>query len=140
MAAIFSMEMTGRIYFSFPPSRNSMMVSGTKMISDTSLVTNMEQKKTPKIRNREREVIRFRLDARPTRGRRTFSCLNPSRTHSIIRRVPRVCQSISSISCAEGGVMMRAIPAARRDNVSISSFFRKLNIFFIRFCPFRGKL
>ena len=113
------------------------MVSGTKMISDTSLVTNMEQKKTPKIRNRDREVIRFRLEASPTRGRRTFSCLNPSRTHSIIRSVPRVCQSISRISCAEGGVMISAIPAARRDSVSISSFFRKLRILFITFIPFR---
>ena len=37
--------------------------------------------------------------------------------------------------------MISAIPAARRDSVSISSFFRKLKIFFITtFIPFRSAL
>ena len=108
-----------------------MMVSGTKMIRETSLVTNMEEKKTPKIRNREREAMRFRLPARLTSGRRTFSCLKPSSTHSIIRSVPRVRQSMFPTSSAEGGVMTIATAAASRDRVSIISFFRKPRTRFI---------
>ena len=124
MAAMFSMEITGRMYCSFPPSRNSRMVSGTKMISDTSLVTNMEEKNTPKTRKSDSEVIRFSRPARLTRGRRRFSCLKPSSTQSIISSVPSVCQSMSRTSCGEGGVMIRAMAAASRDRVSIISFFR----------------
>ena len=91
----------------------------------------MEEKKTPKTRNRDREAIRFRPPARLTRGRRRFSCLKPSRTHSIIRSVPRVRQSISRSSRGEGGVMTSAASAASRDSVSIISFFRKERIRFI---------
>ena len=94
------------------------------MISDTSLVTNMDVKNTPNTRNRDRVVIRFIREARRTTGSSTFSRLKPSRTHSIISRVPRVRQSMSRISCGVGGVTTRAIAAASTDRVSISSFFR----------------
>ena len=52
IAAIFSIEMTGRIYGSFAV-RKRRIVSGTKTISDTSFVTNMEEKNTPKIKKNE---------------------------------------------------------------------------------------
>ena len=135
MAAMFSMEITGRMYFSLPPLRKSRIVRGTKMISDTSLVTNMELKNTPKIRKRERLVIRFSPPASRTRGRRTFSCLKPSSTQSIIKRVPRVRQSMSFSSRAEGGVISRAIPAASSERVSISSFFKNPSSCFITVSP-----
>lgn len=53
IAAIFSIEMTGRIYGSFFAVRKRRIVSGTKTISDTSFVTNMEEKNTPKIKKNE---------------------------------------------------------------------------------------
>ena len=53
IAAIFSIEMTGRIYGSFFAVRKRRIVSGTKTISDISFVTNMEEKNTPKIKKNE---------------------------------------------------------------------------------------
>ena len=45
MAAMFSMEMTGKMYFSLSPFLNKRIVRGTKIISDTSFVTNIDVKK-----------------------------------------------------------------------------------------------
>ncbi len=100
------------------------------MISDTSLVTNMDVKKTPNIRKRERATIVFNLEASPMTGRRTFSFLNPSRTQSIIRSMPRVCQSMSFISPHVGGVIKSEMIAAMTARVSINSFFKNPSIFF----------
>ena len=133
MAAMFSMEITGRMYFSLPPPRKVIMVSGTKIISETSLVTNMEVKNTPKIKNSESAVMRLSPEAKRTMGISTFSCLKPSSTQSIISRVPRVCQSMSRSSCVLGGVMNSAAIAAAADTVSMSSFLRNPVIVFISF-------
>ena len=135
MAAMFWKVRTGRIYFSLPAALKSRIVSGTKMIRETSLVTIMEVKKTPKTRNRVRVVIRFIRAARQIRGRKMFSFLNPSRTHSIISSVPSVRQSISPSSRAEGGVMIIAATAASKDRVNIISRFKNPKIFFINPLP-----
>jgi hypothetical protein len=89
------------------------------------LVTNIEVKKTPKIRKSDRDVIRLSREATPASGRSTFSRLKPSSTQSIIRSVPRVRQSMSRSRAFVGGVMISAAAAASRESVSISSFFRK---------------
>ena len=112
------------MYFSFPAAPNSRIVSGTKMISETSLVTNMDVKKTPKTRNSVSVVIRFIRAARRISGRKIFSFLKPSSTHSIISRVPSVRQSISRSSRSDGGVMIKATTAASSDSVSIISFLK----------------
>ena len=136
MAAMFWNVSTGRIYFSFPAPLNSRIVSGTKMISETSLVTNMDVKKTPKTRKRVRVVMRCIREARRISGRKMFSFLNPSSTHSIIRSVPRVRQSISLSRRSEGGVMIMAAAAASSDRVSIISRLKKPSTFFINPHPY----
>ena len=108
------------------------------MIRDTSLVTNMDVKNTPNTKKSESAVICFKRDARPTTGFSTFSFLNPSSTHSIISSVPKVRQSISSISFSVGGVITMAMIAAKTDTVSMGSFFRNSSAFFIFLLPFAG--
>ena len=100
------------------------------------MVTNMEVKKTPKTRKSVRVVMRFMRPARRISGRKMFSFLKPSRTQSIISSVPRVRQSISRSSRCDGGVMIMAASAARRDRVSIISFLKKASIFFMSKFPF----
>ena len=131
---MFCMEMTGRIYRSFLPARNSRIVSGTKMISDTSFVTNIELKKTAKTRNRLRPAIEPIRPARRSSGLKMFSCLKPSSTVSIMNSVPSVRQSMSESSRFVGGVMHSAITAARTETVNIGSFFRN-EISFDMGCP-----
>lgn len=131
MAAMFSIEITGRIYCSHSPLLKSRIVSGTKIISETSFVTNIEVKNTPKIRNSESAVVVPSPDARFSTGRRTFSFLKPSRMQSIIKRVPRVRQSIPARKSALGGVIISPAAAARSDTVSIKSFFKKSRAFFM---------
>ena len=101
------------------------------MIRDTSFVTNIDVKKTPKIRKSERAVIVFSFEASPTTGLKTFSFLKPSKTQSIISSIPRVCQSIFDMSSLSGGVINKEMTAASTASVSISSFLRKLSIFFM---------
>ena len=100
------------------------MVIGTKTIRDTSFVTNMEEKKTPNTRKRDSPAT---VPIRPvslSSGRKTFSCLNPSKTVSIMNSVPRVRQSIFSSSAADGGVMISEIRAASAATGSMGSFLR----------------
>ena len=132
IAAMFSMVMTGRIQDSLSQPLKRRMVTGTKMIRDTSLVTNMDEKNTPKIRNRESAVIFSNREARRIRGFKTCSCLNPSRTQSIIRRVPSVRQSISDRSLTVGGVRIMAMTAAVTDTTSMGSLLRNEKIRFIK--------
>ena len=124
IAAIFSIEITGSIYFSLSPPLKSSMVRGTNMIRDTSLVTNMDVKNTPKIRNRERVSMVEKRALSMIRGLKIFSCLKPSSTQSIMSSVPRVLQSTADKSAGEGGVIKSDITAASSDTVSIASFFR----------------
>ena len=53
-AAIFSREITGRMKRSLSACFKRVIVRGTKIIRETSLVTNMEVKNTPNTRNRTR--------------------------------------------------------------------------------------
>ena len=131
MAAMFSMVMTGRMYFSLSPARKRRIVKGTKIIKETSLVTNMEEKNTPKIKNRDRIIMLEKWDVSRMIGRKIFSCLNPSRTISIIKSVPRVCQSIREKMSLLGGVIRKDNSAARTESQSIGSFFKKVKTFFI---------
>ena len=48
IAAMFSIEMTGSMHSSIPTLLKRRMVRGTNMMSDTSLVTNIDVKNTPK--------------------------------------------------------------------------------------------
>ena len=131
MAAMFSMEITGKMYFSLSPFLNKRIVKGTKIISDTSFVTNIDVKKTPKIKNSESVAIVLNFLLKLITGSKIFSCLKPSRTHNIIKRVPSVCQSISLISAFVGGVINKETTAASTATVSIISFFKNSNTFFI---------
>ena len=124
-AAIFSKTRTGTVYFSLLPARKRIIVSGTKMIRDTSFVTNIEEKKTEKTKKVVRPRIVFKWPVRCKRGRKMFSFLKPSRTESSIKRVARVCQFISCKRCADGGVIKREAIAAKRDTESISSFLKR---------------
>ena len=129
---MFSIEITGNMHSSRLTPRNSMIVSGTKMISDTSLVTNMELKNTPKIRKSESPAMDLKLAASLISGLKSFSCLKPSSTVSIIKRVPSVCQSIFWIRSGVGGVMNSDMRAAASDTSSIGSFFITAFIFSTR--------
>ena len=100
------------------------------MISDTSFVTNIEEKNTAKTRKKESPVIVDILPANLTTGVNMFSFLNPSRTRSIMKRVPKVRQSMSESKAFVGGVIKRAAAAAITDTVSMSSFFKNLNMVF----------
>ena len=107
-----------------------MIVSGTNIISDTSFVTNIEEKNTEKTRNMDNPVMVRIFPARRSKGRKIFSFLNPSKTVSIIKSVPRVLQSMSLKSLTEGGVIMRAARAAKTDTESMISFLINSHIFF----------
>ena len=131
MAAIFSMEMMGRMHSSRFTLLKSSMVRGTNIISDTSLVTNIDVKKTPKTRKRERVTMVVSPEPSLRSGLNRFSCLKPSSTVSIMKSIPRVCQSIAVSSSFVGGVMSSDISAASSDTGSIGSFFMSCNNFFI---------
>ena len=98
------------------------MVSGTKMMSDTSLVTNMEEKNTPKTRNSDKPAMVLILRVRRMTGRKMFSRLKPSSTVSIMKSVASVFQSISVSRRALGGVIISAATAAVRETSSMTSF------------------
>ena len=98
-----------------------MMVSGTKMISETSLVTNMDEKKTENTRKSESAAMERMPPASRSSGRKIFSLLKPSSTVSIMKRVARVCQSMSESSRAEGGVINSDATAAAAERSSIGS-------------------
>ena len=131
MAAMFSIDMTGSINFSCPLPRNKMMVRGTKIIKETSFVTNIEVKNTPKIKNSESAVIVLKPAPSRMSGRKMFSFLKPSSTVSIIKSVPSVCQSIDFNNAAEGGVIKSDITAAITATKGMGSFFISEIIFFM---------
>ena len=128
-AAMFSKTRTGTVYFSLLPARKRIIVSGTKMMRETSFVTNIEEKKTEKTKKIVRPRIVFKWPVRCKRGRKIFSFLKPSRTESSIKRVARVCQFISYKSFADGGVIKREAIAAKSETESISSFLKRARIF-----------
>ena len=124
MAAMFSNVRTGKRYFSLFPIRNKMIVKGTKIISETSFVTNIEEKNTQKTKKKERLVIPPIFSVIFNRGLKICSFLNPSRTVNNMKRVARVLQSISYRSFNCGGVMKREMTAAKSDTESIISFLK----------------
>ena len=107
------------------------MVRGTKMMRDTSLVTNMLEKNTPNTRKKlsPNMVENFSVSRRT--GRNRFSCLKPSSTLSSINRVARVFQSMAFTRSALGGVITSDTSAAATLTTSIASFFRKEMTVFI---------
>jgi hypothetical protein len=129
MAAIFSIDITGSMHSSLPAPRNSIMVSGTKMISETSLVTNMDVKNTPNIRKKLSDTMLLKRELKRIRGKKRSSCLKPSNTVSIIKRVPRVCQSILDKSVLSGGVINNEMTAAASATGSMGSFFMNFIIY-----------
>ena len=131
MAAMFSIEMIGRMHSSLLTLLKRRIVSGTKMMSDTSLVTNIEVKNTPNMRKSERLAIVENPELSLRRGRNRSSCLKPSRTVSIMKSIPRVCQSMAKIRFLDGGVMKSDMTAARSDTGSIGSFLISNSNFFI---------
>ena len=130
---MFSMEITGRIHSSRLTPLKSIMVSGTKIIRDTSLVTNMELKKTPNIRKSESPAMDLKFALSFIRGLNSFSCLKPSKTVSIINRMPSVLQSMEESSAFDGGVNSSDTAAATTATGSIGSFFKNIISFFIFF-------
>ena len=98
-------------------------VEGTEEVIDV--------KNTPKIRNKESVVMLLNFLLKLMTGSKMFSCLKPSSTQSIIKRVPSVCQSISFMSALVGGVINKETTAAKTATVSIISFFKKFNTFFM---------
>lgn len=130
MAAMFSIEITGSMYFSLFPALNSMIVSGTKMISDTSFVTNIDEKNTQQIRKNDSPGMVMNRFAKRMNGRKMFSCLKPSSTVSIMNSVPSVRQSMPESRSLLGGVMNIAMTAAASARVSIISFLKKAAIRF----------
>ena len=132
---MFSNVRTGRMYFSFPPARNIIIVSGTKLISETSFVTNMDVKKTEKTKNSERFFIFERRLVLRSKGAKMFSCLKPSRTERSMNKVARVRQSMFFKRSESGGVIKSDAIAASRETLSISSFLKIEIILFICFVP-----
>ncbi len=128
-AAIFSRTRTGTVYFSLFPARKRIIVSGTKMMRETSFVTNMEEKNTEKTKKVVRPRIVFKWPVRCKRGRKMFSFLKPSRTESSIKSVASVRQFMSCKSRDDGGVIKSDAIAAARDTESMSSFLKRKRIF-----------
>ena len=77
LAATVCITTTGRIALPSPARPRTRMVNGTKVISATSLVMNMEQKNGRRTRIRQRD-LRLRLPAR----RRAATA--PKRWHSLM--------------------------------------------------------
>ena len=101
-----------------------MIVKGTKIISETSFVMNIEEKNTQKTKKKERLVIPPIFSVIFNRGLKIRSFLNPSRTVNNMKRVARVLQSISCRSFNCGGVMKREMTAAKSDTESMISFLK----------------
>ena len=131
MAAMFSIEITGSMHSSLLSSLNTRIVRGTKIIRDTSFVTNIEVKNTPKMKNKESVAIVLKFELNLIRGLKRLSCLKPSKTVSIMKRVPRVCQSMFLSNPLSGGVIIKETKAAINETRSIGSFFIVSAIFFI---------
>jgi len=125
IAAIFSKVRTGRIKHSFWLCLNKIIVSGTKIMRDTSFVTNIELKKTPKTKKIVRNLIDDNFRAFLKTGSKISSLLKPSRTVRSIKRVASVLQFMSDKSSFEGGVIKSEIRAARRATESIMSFLKR---------------
>ena len=109
-----------------------MIVRGTKIIRETSFVTNIEVKNTAKTKKKVRPFMDLRRLVRFKRGLKIFSFLKPSRTVKSIKRVQRVFQSIEERRSFEGGVIKSEIRAARSETESIMSFLNRALVLFIR--------
>ena len=104
-------------------------------MSDTSFVTNIEEKNTPKITKNEIPAIEVIFSANLRSGLKIFSFLNPSNTVNIIKSVTRVCQSIFLSNSVLGFVINSEITATKTEIVNIISFFKYSTTFFITVFP-----
>ena len=91
----------------------------------------MDVKKTPNTRKSESDAMLLKRVLNLMMGLKMLSFLKPSRTVSIMNRVPRVRQSMLRMSVALGLVMTKDARAAMTESVSIISFLKKSRIFFI---------
>ncbi len=110
-----------------------MIVSGTKIISETSFVTNIEERKTEYTKKQVKNFIELKREVFCKSGEKIFSFLKPSKTESSIKSVARVFQSIWCKSSLLGGVIKSETIAAISETESIISFLKiaiiRLNIF-----------
>ena len=108
-----------------------MIVRGTKIISETSFVTNIEVRNTAKTKKAVRPFMDLRRLVRFKSGLKIFSFLKPSRTVKSIKSVQRVFQSIEERRSFEGGVIKSEIRAASRETDIIMSFLKRAAVFVI---------
>ena len=108
-----------------------MIVIGTKIIKETSFVTNIDEKNTLKTKKKVRPVIPPILLVIFNRGSKICSFLKPSKTLNNINKVARVFQSISCRSFNCGGVIKSETIAAKSDTESMISFLKMKAILLI---------
>ena len=125
IAAMFSKVSTGIKYFSLSPALKIIIVSGTKIISETSFVTNIDERKTEKTRKQEIEKIELSLLVCLKTGLKISSLLKPSRTVKSIKSVARVFQSMSRRIAFDGGVIKNDTITTASETESMISFFRR---------------
>ena len=126
IAAMFSKVRTGRMYFSAREARNKIIVSGTKIMSETSFVTNIDEKKTQKTKKKVSARIDEMFFVFRRIGSKIFSLLKPSSTESSIKSVASVRQLMSEKSAREGGVIKSETAAATSETESMMSFLKSV--------------
>ena len=113
-----------------------MMVRGTKVTRDTSLVMNGARKNTVPTRKKDRAFTELKRSVRRKKGRNIFSFLKPSSTKRSMNRVKSVCQSRERNLSPVGGEIIRETRAARKDTVKTICFLQKFLIFSIFNFPY----
>ena len=83
------------------------------------------------MRKSDNDAMALNLLLSLSNGWNRSSCLKPSSMVSIMKSIPRVCQSMAFTRSAEGGVIKSEIRAASSETGSMGSFFMSSNIFFI---------
>ena len=95
---MFSSVRTGSMNFSLFPALNKIIVNGTNMIRETSLVTNMDVKNTLKTKKNVSAIIEPSLLVFRRSGENMFSFLKPSSVLRSMKSVARVFQSIEILA------------------------------------------
>ena len=130
---MFSSVRTGSMNFSLFPALNKIIVNGTNMIRETSLVTNMDVKNTLKTKKNVSAIIEPSLLVFRRSGENMFSFLKPSSVLRSMKSVARVFQSIDERRFFDGGVMNNDAIAAMRATESMSSFLKNASVFAAKF-------
>ena len=108
-----------------------MIVIGTKIIKETSFVTNIDEKNTLKTKKKVRPVIPPIFLVIFNKGSKICSFLKPSKTVNNMNRVAKVLQSIVLKSSFCGGVIKSETTAAKSDTESMISFLKMKAILLI---------